>query len=85
LLKNAILIKASNFQEWLLSESVYLIIDQSLAPHFLASIQIWVPSNPRGAERLPPGIVEAESDFYLRRLWGKPSEVCILTLSLLKE
>ncbi|KAJ4845343.1 hypothetical protein Tsubulata_043198 [Turnera subulata] len=36
--------------------------------------QIWVPSNPRGAERLPPGIVESESDFYLRRLWGSPSE-----------
>ncbi|KAF5450225.1 hypothetical protein F2P56_030593 [Juglans regia] len=36
--------------------------------------KIWVPSNPRGAERLPPGIVEAESDFYPRRLWGKPSE-----------
>ncbi|KAE9608002.1 hypothetical protein Lalb_Chr08g0230911 [Lupinus albus] len=36
--------------------------------------KIWVPSNPRGAERLPPGIVDAESDFNLRRLWGKPSE-----------
>ncbi|TYI51327.1 hypothetical protein E1A91_D12G168400v1 [Gossypium mustelinum] len=36
--------------------------------------KIWVPSNPRGAERLPPGIVRAESDLYLRRLWGKPSE-----------
>ncbi|XP_057738826.1 uncharacterized protein LOC130955860 [Arachis stenosperma] len=36
--------------------------------------KIWVPSNPRGAERLPPAIVEAESDYYLRRLWGKPSE-----------
>ncbi|XP_068332152.1 uncharacterized protein [Pyrus communis] len=36
--------------------------------------RIWVPSNPRGAEMLPPGIVAAESDFYLRRLWGKPSE-----------
>ncbi|KAJ7945450.1 Lysine ketoglutarate reductase trans-splicing protein (DUF707) [Quillaja saponaria] len=36
--------------------------------------KIWAPSNPRGAERLPPGIVEAESDLYLRRLWGKPSE-----------
>ncbi|CAN0929343.1 hypothetical protein LINGRAHAP2_LOCUS37016 [Linum grandiflorum] len=36
--------------------------------------KIWVPSNPRGAERLPPGIIEAESDFNLRRLWGKPSE-----------
>lgn len=40
-------------------------------------MQIWVPSNPRGAERLPPGIVAAESDFYLRRLWGRPSEVFI--------
>lgn len=39
-------------------------------------MQIWVPSNPRGAERLAPGIVAAESDFYLRRLWGNPSEVC---------
>jgi len=53
-------------------------MDHSLVPYSLASLQIWVPSNPRGAERLPPGIVEAESDFYLRRLWGKPSEVCIL-------
>lgn len=37
--------------------------------------QIYVPTNPRGAESLPPGIVVAESDFYLRRLWGEPSEV----------
>ncbi|KAF5940059.1 hypothetical protein HYC85_021226 [Camellia sinensis] len=36
--------------------------------------KIWVPSNPRGAERLPPGIVAAKSDFYLRRLWGIPKE-----------
>ncbi|XP_075482193.1 uncharacterized protein LOC142522593 isoform X1 [Primulina tabacum] len=36
--------------------------------------EIWVPSNPKGAERLPPGIVASESDFYTRRLWGKPSE-----------
>ncbi|KAL3835614.1 hypothetical protein ACJIZ3_010350 [Penstemon smallii] len=36
--------------------------------------KIWVPSNPKGAERLPPGIIASESDFYLRRLWGKPSE-----------
>ncbi|KAJ4974805.1 hypothetical protein NE237_007979 [Protea cynaroides] len=35
---------------------------------------IWVPTNPRGAERVPPGIIVAESDFYLRRLWGNPSE-----------
>lgn len=39
-------------------------------------MQIWVPSNPRGAERLAPGIVAAESDFYLHRLWGNPNEVC---------
>ncbi|GLT74590.1 hypothetical protein SLA2020_463780 [Shorea laevis] len=36
--------------------------------------KIWVPSNPRGAERLPPGIVRAESDLYLRRLWGNPKQ-----------
>ncbi|CAN6572316.1 unnamed protein product [Malus baccata var. baccata] len=36
--------------------------------------KIWVPTNPRGAESLPPGIVASESDFYLRRLWGLPSE-----------
>ncbi|KAJ0660735.1 hypothetical protein HanOQP8_Chr14g0541041 [Helianthus annuus] len=36
--------------------------------------KIWATENPRGAERLPPGVVEPESDFYLRRLWGKPSE-----------
>lgn len=41
-------------------------------------MQIWAPSNPRGAELLPPGIVVAESDFYLRRLWGRPNEVCII-------
>ncbi|KAH0919535.1 hypothetical protein HID58_027195 [Brassica napus] len=37
-------------------------------------VEIWVPSNPRGAERLPPGMIAAESDFYLRRLWGLPHE-----------
>ncbi|CAL0329929.1 unnamed protein product [Lupinus luteus] len=36
--------------------------------------KIWVPTNPRGAERLPLGIVNSQSDFYLRRLWGIPSE-----------
>ncbi|XP_073048910.1 uncharacterized protein [Primulina eburnea] len=36
--------------------------------------KIWVPSNPKGAERLPPAIVASESDLYLRRLWGLPSE-----------
>ncbi|KAF4356400.1 hypothetical protein F8388_013265 [Cannabis sativa] len=36
--------------------------------------RIYVPTNPRGAELLPPGIIVSESDFYLRRLWGEPSE-----------
>ncbi|KAJ3683312.1 hypothetical protein LUZ60_013539 [Juncus effusus] len=36
--------------------------------------KIYVPTNPKGAERLAPGIVVAESDLYLRRLWGDPSE-----------
>ncbi|KAG9146467.1 hypothetical protein Leryth_011754 [Lithospermum erythrorhizon] len=36
--------------------------------------KVYVPSNPRGAESLPPGIVVSESDMYLRRLWGDPSE-----------
>ncbi|KAL7232663.1 hypothetical protein ACSBR2_010637 [Camellia fascicularis] len=40
--------------------------------------KIWVPTNPRGAERLPPGIIESQSDFYLRRLWGLPSEDLVL-------
>ncbi|CAL5330644.1 unnamed protein product [Camellia sinensis] len=36
---------------------------------------IYVPTNPRGAESLPPAIVVSQSDFYLRRLWGEPSEI----------
>ncbi|GER56007.1 hypothetical protein STAS_33701 [Striga asiatica] len=36
--------------------------------------KIWVPTNPRGAERLPSGIVASESDLYLRRLWGLPRQ-----------
>ncbi|KAK9061701.1 hypothetical protein SSX86_018884 [Deinandra increscens subsp. villosa] len=36
--------------------------------------KIWATKNPRGAERLPPGVVEPESDFYLHRLWGNPTE-----------
>lgn len=41
----------------------------------MSVVQIWVPSNPRGAEMLTPGIIAPESDYYLRRLWGKPEEV----------
>ncbi|KAG5535842.1 hypothetical protein RHGRI_023568 [Rhododendron griersonianum] len=37
--------------------------------------QIWVPANPGGAERLAPGIIEFESDFYLHNLWGLPNEL----------
>ncbi|KAF9677867.1 hypothetical protein SADUNF_Sadunf08G0152400 [Salix dunnii] len=48
------------------------------APNLNGTSKIWVPSNPRGAERLPPRIVAAESDFYLRRLWGNPNELCLL-------
>ncbi|EMS46005.1 hypothetical protein TRIUR3_21403 [Triticum urartu] len=36
--------------------------------------KIYVPTNPRGAERLAPGIVVPDTDFHLRRLWGDPSE-----------
>ncbi|XWS40675.1 hypothetical protein CRYUN_Cryun17cG0015700 [Craigia yunnanensis] len=36
--------------------------------------KIWIPTNPWGAERLPPRIIASESDFYLHRLWGQPSE-----------
>ncbi|KAK9010815.1 hypothetical protein V6N11_043683 [Hibiscus sabdariffa] len=38
------------------------------------SAKIWIPTNPKGAEVLPPGIVSPTSDIYPRRLWGKPSE-----------
>lgn len=36
--------------------------------------EIYVPTNPRGAESLPPEIVVSKSDLYLRRLWGDPNE-----------
>ncbi|XP_020245165.1 uncharacterized protein LOC109823291, partial [Asparagus officinalis] len=37
-------------------------------------LKIYVETNPRGAELLPPGIIVSESDFYLRRLWGDPEQ-----------
>ncbi|XP_054789384.1 uncharacterized protein LOC129294937 [Prosopis cineraria] len=40
----------------------------------LNDTKIWVPTNPKGAERLPPGIVNSESDYYARRLWGQVPE-----------
>ncbi|XP_024047293.1 uncharacterized protein LOC18051204 [Citrus clementina] len=36
--------------------------------------KIWIPTNPRGAERLAPGIIESQSDLYPRRLWGSPDK-----------
>ncbi|KAH0854849.1 hypothetical protein HID58_037110, partial [Brassica napus] len=42
--------------------------------HAIDISKIWVSSNPKGAERLPPGIIASESDLYLRRLWGNPEE-----------
>ncbi|KAA8541696.1 hypothetical protein F0562_022848 [Nyssa sinensis] len=36
--------------------------------------KIYVATNPRGAESLPPGIVEPYSDLYLHRVQGNPSE-----------
>ncbi|TQE04691.1 hypothetical protein C1H46_009674 [Malus baccata] len=36
--------------------------------------KIYVPTNPHGAETLPPGIIVPQSDLYIRRLWGEPSE-----------
>ncbi|KAG4206863.1 hypothetical protein ERO13_A03G032500v2 [Gossypium hirsutum] len=36
--------------------------------------KIYDPTNPHGAETLPPAIVVPETDLYLRRLWGEPSQ-----------
>ncbi|XP_020591584.1 uncharacterized protein LOC110032332 [Phalaenopsis equestris] len=36
--------------------------------------KIYVSTNPKGAESLAPEIIVPESDLYLRRLWGNPSE-----------
>ncbi|GMN24818.1 hypothetical protein TIFTF001_000706 [Ficus carica] len=48
---------------------------KSLEDHGPSNVpKIYVPTNPRGAELLPAGIVVPESDLYLRRLWGDPSE-----------
>ncbi|CAL9179471.1 unnamed protein product [Musa hybrid cultivar] len=42
--------------------------------HYNDTSKIYVPKNPRGAERLPPNIIVSKSDLYPRRLWGNPSE-----------
>ncbi|KMS94702.1 hypothetical protein BVRB_016100 [Beta vulgaris subsp. vulgaris] len=45
----------------------------------LNDTKVWLSTNPRGAERLPPEIVVSETDFYQRRLWGLPEEVRLLS------
>ncbi|GJZ67198.1 hypothetical protein Tco_0630438 [Tanacetum coccineum] len=49
-------------------------IHMTEAANLWVANHIWAPDNPRGAETLPPGLIERESDLYLRRLWGTPSE-----------
>ncbi|KVI02506.1 Protein of unknown function DUF707 [Cynara cardunculus var. scolymus] len=51
---------------------------EGILSHEPEDTKIWVPTNPRGAERLPPGVVASESDLYLRRLYGSPSEDLII-------
>ncbi|KZV46432.1 hypothetical protein F511_17873 [Dorcoceras hygrometricum] len=46
--------------------------------HKFNTTKIWARTNPHGAETLPPGIVVAESDFYLRRFFGVPDEDLII-------
>ncbi|KAL4568299.1 hypothetical protein LXL04_023908 [Taraxacum kok-saghyz] len=51
---------------------------KGFSSHEPEDTKIWVSTNPRGAERLPPNIVTSESDLYLRRLYGIPSEDLII-------
>ncbi|KAD6795472.1 hypothetical protein E3N88_06368 [Mikania micrantha] len=44
------------------------------APKLDDPSEIYVSTNPRGTERLPPAIIASESDFYPRRLYGRPNE-----------
>ncbi|XP_073063795.1 uncharacterized protein [Primulina eburnea] len=46
--------------------------------HGFNNTKIWVATNPRGAERLPPGVIVPESDFYMHRLYGAPEEDLII-------
>lgn len=52
--------------------------ENSSEPSSNTTLKIYVPTNPKGAERLAPAIVVPETDFHLRRLWGEPSEVYFL-------
>ncbi|KAG9144190.1 hypothetical protein Leryth_021396 [Lithospermum erythrorhizon] len=61
-----------------LSTQTLLNVWSSLKGHKYAlklnNTKIYAPKNPRGAETLPPGIINPESDLYLRRLWGLPND-----------
>jgi hypothetical protein len=63
------------FGSWSSTKGLKLKNDIPDPPYNYNDTKIWVSTNPRGAERLPPDIVTPESDFYLRRLWGDPNEV----------
>nr|GEV59666.1 hypothetical protein [Tanacetum cinerariifolium] len=52
--------------------------NKGISFHKPKDAKIWVPTNPQGAERLLPYIVTPESDLYLWRLYGKPSEDLII-------
>ncbi|KAJ4877877.1 hypothetical protein Rs2_42895 [Raphanus sativus] len=62
------------FSSWSSTKSPKPKHDIPDPPYTYNDTKIWVASNPRGAERLPPDIVTPESDLYLRRLWGDPNE-----------
>lgn len=62
------------FGSWSSTKGLKLKNDIPDPPYNYNDTKIWVSTNPRGAERLPPDIVTPESDFYLRRLWGDPNE-----------
>ncbi|KAJ4951527.1 hypothetical protein NE237_028359 [Protea cynaroides] len=57
------------------------------------SRKIYVPTNPRGAESLPPGIIESQSDLYLHglrenskeHLVAKPKYLLVLTVGYLQK
>ncbi|XP_039772303.1 uncharacterized protein LOC120640503 isoform X3 [Panicum virgatum] len=49
-------------------------LKESSDPKYDEIPKIYVSTNPKGAERLPPGIVVPETDLYPRKSWGEHSE-----------
>ncbi|KHG06071.1 Trimethylguanosine synthase [Gossypium arboreum] len=64
----------SSFDASIANDQDFMVRSPERTADNLPKVPIYVPTNPRGAELLPPGIVVPESDLYLRRLWGEPSE-----------